>query len=106
MRRQAVPVFLKHRRNTVQTQGLPNFIRRKAQNRRHQTHHRMGDVVQRTLCCTTRVRGFAAGVQTVFENIQIKATQVFRAEADKLLHCEVEFILVVISQNTALQLLG
>ena len=54
----------------------PCFLSGETQNRCHHAHERLGDVPQRSLRRATGFGVRCVGVQAVFENVQIEATQI------------------------------
>ena len=61
---------------------------------------------QRSLCTATRHRIRRTGVQTVFQNIQIEAAQIFGAENLHLRHQRVKLVFFRMREQISLPLRG
>ena len=83
---------------------LPDFLGGKAEDRRQQFDQRLRDVPQRVLCRAAGSGACGAGVQTVLEDIEVEAAEVFRAKSLQRLHDAVEFVFPVIGFALRLQL--
>ena len=82
----------KHAVILTRIQRRPNFFCRKRQYWRNQSRQHLQNMVQRRLCCAAWLATFGRGVQTIFQNIQIKSAQIFGAEILDELHCRLEFV--------------
>ena len=81
----------------------PCFFGRERQGRSHQAQQALRDMPQGRLRRTARVRAQAGGVQTVLQNVQVEATQVFRAVRLQLRHHRVELVARVVVFDLLLQ---
>ena len=88
------------------SESLPGFFSGKAQEGRHQAQHGMRDAVQHGLS-RAACQGFRrAGVEAIFEHVQIERAQIFRAIHLQFGHHGVEFVFFEVPQNVSLQLRG
>ena len=94
----------KHR--IIPIQLRPDFFAGERQDRGHPAHQRLRQVMQRILRGAAFLAVRAAGVEAVLQNVEIKTTEVFGAEALQLLYDKVKFVGIVMRLQFALQLAG
>ncbi len=87
-------------------EDLPGLFGREAQEGRHPAQHAVRDVPQRGLRGAAGVALGGAGVEPVFEHVEVESAQVFRAVNLQLGHHGMELVALVVGQDVFLQLRG
>ena len=95
--REVVQGVVEHAVFFAAADDVPCFFGGEAEDGRHQEHEAAGDVVERGLRAAAGVAVFFGGVETVFQNIQIKRAKVFGAELYDVLHGKVEGVARVVA---------
>src|SRR5467141_2452872 len=101
--RQRMPGLEEHAVAALSGKHLPELLGGEAQDRRHQPHQAVGDVVERGLRRAPRQRVRLAGVEAVLQDVEAEGAEVLGAEPLELLRDQVELVALVIPGNLFLR---
>src|SRR2546426_5807623 len=101
--RQRVPGLEENAVVALCAKHLPELLGGEAQDRRHQAHQAVGDVVERGLRRATGKRVGLARVEPVLEDVEEERAEVLGAERLQLLRHQVELVALVVRGNLLLR---
>src|SRR5467141_971639 len=101
--RQRVPGLEENAVVALCAKHLPELLGGKGQDRRHQAHQAVGDVVERGLRRATGKRVSLTGVEPVLEDVEEEGAEVLGAARLELLRHQVELVALVVPSNLFLR---
>src|SRR5213592_1582645 len=101
--RQRVPGLEEHAVVALSGKYLPELLGGEAQDRRHQPHQAVGDVVERGLRRATGKRVGLARVEPVLEDVEEERAEVLGAERLQLLRHQVKLLAIVVRGDLLLR---
>src|SRR5882672_1160228 len=104
--RQLIPRMEEHAVVLGSGERVPQLFCGEGQDRRHQPHQALRDVMERALRRAAR-RGIGlAGVEPVLEDVEVEGAEILRAEREQALRHEMELVALVIRAHRLLHLRG